>query len=197
MSEELESGSAKALRELADELGTVTGEMVACGIVVQAWRDPMEPLHHRLYDHEMAYINIATTMAVARACGAESVEWPSVWATLRDPDRVILPRRTAKQVAGRDWKPLKTAITRALQAVEKYPPVVLAAWATAICPKWWGMPLYGAQVEGLIAAGRVTRWQSTREALAHALVHEPISVPLEVWEEIVGGGGLGWLDDDY
>ncbi len=188
------SGHDAMLAQVATQVGPFTAEMVACGIVVSCWRDAIEPLHHRLADHEMAYINIGTTIAVAAACSSSTVDWPAVWVTLRNPDRLVLPGRTVKQLAGRDWKHFKAAVTWRLQDCEHRPTLAHAAWATMACRNWWGMPAYPAVVAALVASGKVTRWSGSDAELAAALLHDPLAVPLEVWKQIVGGNGYGWLD---
>lgn len=183
-----------ALAQLTAAFGPVTAEMVACGIVVSNWRDAMEPLHRNLRDHEMAYINIATTQAVAAHCTPDLVDWDAVHATLLDPGRVILPGRTAAQVTGDDWEDLRDQVEQNLAEARRLPAVAHAAWAFMVAAKWWGMPAYDDQVTGLLRTGRVTRFTGSDTELAAALRGDPLSVPLEVWEQIVGGNGFDWLE---
>lgn len=183
-----------ALAQLTAAFGPVTAEMVACGVVVSNWRDAMEPLHRHLRDHEMAYINIATTRAVAVHCTSDRVDWDAVAAVLLNPDRVVLPGRTCAQVAGDEWGYLREQVEENLSEARRLPPVAHAAWAFMVAAKWWGMPAYDDQVTGLLRTGRVTRWAGTDDELASALRNDPLSVPLEVWEQIVGGNGFGWLE---
>jgi hypothetical protein len=181
-----------ALIQLTDAIGPVSPETVACGIVVGCWRDAMEPFHRLLDDHEMAYINIATTRAVAEFCTPNSVNWGGVRRTLLDHDRVILPGRTVRQVVGRGWGDLYETVRGNLDDAQQRPAVLYAGWAFMVCSNWWGMPGYPDQVAGL-ETDRVTRWQGTPHELGEALLSDPLSVPLEVWEQIVGGNGFGWL----
>ena len=76
----------------------------------------------------------------------------------------------------------------------KRPALYWAIFAEMICPQWWGMPAYPTQVAGLIDTRRVTNWKGTDDELATALLEDPLSVPLDSWEQIVGGNGYGWLD---
>lgn len=183
-----------AIAQLTNAMGPVGAEVVACGIVVGCWRDAMEPFHRLLSDHEMAYINIATTRAVAESCSAESVNWAGVRRTLLDHDRIVLPGRTVREVVGGGWGELHDAVRRNLDDAQKRPVILHAAWAFMVCSNWWGMPGYEDQVTGLLKSGRVTRWQGTDEELRQTLLSDPMAVPLAVWEQIVGGNGLGWLD---
>ena len=181
------------LEQFTDTVGPVTSEMVACGIVVSCWRDAIEPHYRLLTDPEMAYINISTTVAVAQFCTPTSVDWPGVRSVLLDPDRVILPGRTPREIAHDEWDELCEAVSERLDA-EQPSAVAHAGWALIVCADWWGMPGYPNQVAGLLKTGRVTRSQRTAKELREALLSDPLSVPLEVWDQIVGGNGLGWLD---
>jgi hypothetical protein len=183
-----------ALNQLTDAIGRVSPEVVACGIVVGCWRDAMEPFHRFLADHEMAYINIATTRAVADFCTPDSVNWGGVRRTLLNHDRVILPGRTAREVTGDGWGALSETVRENLDDAQQRSAILHAGWALMVCSNWWGTPGYAEQVAGLLETGRVTRWQGTNGELGEALLTDPLSVPLEVWEEIIGGNGLGWLD---
>lgn len=69
-------------------------------------------------------------------------------------------------------------------------------WSELMCRGWWGMPGYDAQVDGLVRRRLPSRWRGTRADLAETLRRRPLEVPVEVWEQIVGGNGLGWLDVD-
>ena len=184
----------EALAQLTEQIGPVSPETVACGIVVGTWRDAAEPLHQHLTDPQMAYMNIATTRAIASACDAQHVDWDAVTRTLLDPDRVVLPGRSAKQVAGEQWHQLHLDIAERLQDAVRLPPVAHAGWALIVCANWWGMPAYPEQVARLVRTGRVTLWPGSDDELAAALLTDPLSVPVQVWAQIVGGNGFGWLE---
>lgn len=187
-----------ALTELQQAIGPVTREVIACGVVVSTWRDPMEVLHDRLGDHEMAYVNIATTVAVADCCEADeaggTIDWDCVLGVLTDPGRTVLPGRSAKEVAGDRWGSLLANIRESVGGARRQPAIAHAGFAFMVVSNWWGMPGYADQISGLLATGRVTAWTGTEEQLTEALVHDPLAVPLEVWDQIVGGNGLGWHD---
>lgn len=78
--------------------------------------------------------------------------------------------------------------------LEARPSLAPAIWAELISRGWWGMTDYDVQVVQLLERGVPPRWQGSKEGLAAALRSRPLDVPIEVWEQIVGGNGLGWLD---
>jgi hypothetical protein len=47
---------------------------------------------------------------------------------------------------------------------------------------------------GLVASEVVRSWTTNASELTNPLLHHPLVVPLEVWEEIALGKGFGWND---
>ena len=56
------------------------------------------------------------------------------------------------------------------------------------------MPGYDEQIDALLARRLPSAWRGSDRELSEALRSSPLAVPIEVWEQIVGGNGLGWLD---
>jgi hypothetical protein len=174
--------------------GAPTPAVIACGVVWATWRAAMETLHNRVTDAEMAYMNIATTQALVDCCDASGVYWAEIRRRLVDPARIVLPGTTSAQMAGADWRRLRGEVGRQYREVAYRPSMGLAVLAHHFTAGWWGMPAYPHQVDQLLLTGRVTRWESSSSDLRTALLERPTSVPVHVWEEIVGGNGLGWLE---
>jgi transcriptional regulator with XRE-family HTH domain len=169
-----------------------TDTMVACGVAYTCWREPIEPEHRHVSDAEMAYMSIATTQVVLPFCTTTAIDWESVTLALLDPTRQVLPARSAAAIFGEDWLEVAKAVTAQLEL--QVVPIQAAITASLYCQRWWGMPNYERQVKDLMASGVVTAWEDDRDQLADALLHDPLSVPLDVWEQIALGGGFGWND---
>ncbi|GAA3289614.1 hypothetical protein GCM10020218_058670 [Dactylosporangium vinaceum] len=169
---------------------------IACGVVHATWRAALEPWHARLiHDHEMAYLNIATTIHVTSHCDLDAIAWDAIGAVLQDPDRDALPGRTAGALLGDNWSAFTADLADLIDDARAKPPLAMAAWAHLMCGDWWGMPGFDEQVDAVVRSGRVTRFPGTGEALARLLRDDPLAVPLQVWQEIVPeGNGLRWSD---
>jgi hypothetical protein len=172
---------------------TPSAEQVACGITHATWRSALEPTHAQFTDAEMAYMNIATTIALIDRC-IGGVDWQSVRTVLLDPDRIVLPSTSARLALGDEWDELQAEVADLVGDMVARPALAPAVWAEQMCRGWWGMPGYEDQVDAFLARVVPSRWQETSEELREALISRPLDVPLEVWGEIVGGNGLGWLD---
>ena len=168
-------------------------EQIACGITHAAWRAGLETVHGRFGDAEMAYMNIATTLALVEPC-INGIDWERVRAVLLDSERAVLPSRSASSALGEEWNRVVVHIEELVADLERRSSLAPAIWAELMCHGWWGMPDYDAQVVEFLEQGVPSRWQGTKAELATALRSRPLDVPIEVWEQIVGGNGLGWLD---
>jgi hypothetical protein len=169
-----------------------SGEQLACGITHATWRAALETLHGRFSDAEMAYMNIATTAALVEAC-TNGIDWERVRAVLLDPERAVLPSTSAFSALGEEWDHVVVDMEELVDDLERRPSLAPAVWAELMCHGWWGMPDYDAQVDEFLQRGVPSHWQGTTAGLAAALRSRPLDVPIEVWEQIVGGKGVGWL----
>jgi hypothetical protein len=157
------------------------------------WRAGLEAAHHLFTDAEMAYMNIATTIALIPAC-TDDVDWDVVCDVLFDPDRVVLPSTSAIDALGEEWDEVSADIEDLVDDLANRPSIFPAVWAEMMCRGWWGMPDYDEQVETLLARQVPAAWRGSGDELGLALRSTPLAVPIEVWEQIVGGNGFGWLD---
>ncbi len=137
-------------------------------------------------------MSIATTKAVLPFCSTTAIDWDRVTSVLTDPQREVLPGRSAHEVFGEDWPEVVRVITDA--TVDQQVPLAAALQASMFCRRWWGMPGYESQVDELVASEVVRSWTGNASELTNALLHHPLVVPLEVWEEIALGKGSGWND---
>jgi hypothetical protein len=167
-------------------------EVVACGITHATWRAALEAVHGRFSDAEMAYMNIATTLALVEPC-TNGIDWERVRAHLLDPERAVLPSSSASSALGEEWDRVLVDMEELVDDLERRPSLAPAIWAELMCDGWWGMPDYDAHVVEFLERGVPSRWQGTKAELAAALRSRPLDVRIEVWEQIVGGNGVGWL----
>src|SRR5699024_473437 len=116
-----------------------SAEQVACGVTHATWRAALEAAHARFTDAEMAYMNIATTIDLVDAC-TDIVDWDAVCAVLFDPDRTVLPSKTASAALAEDWDEICADMEDLVDDMEARPEIAPALWAELMCRGWWGMP---------------------------------------------------------
>lgn len=175
----------EAAADIATLLGPATPQMVACGVVVRTWREAVEEQHARFSDAEMAYANVTTTHAVLPHCSTERVLWPAVRGVLADPDRTVLPGRSAVEVLGDAWPEVSADLDGRLEHVEVYPPALMVAFAHVMCPQWWGMPGWRARARAVAVGGAVTCWRGSAQELDEILVEDPTTLVFDVWRQVV------------
>lgn len=175
----------EAAADIATLLGPATPQMVACGVVVRTWRESVEGHHARFSDAEMAYANVATTQAVLPHCSTDRVAWPAVRGVLADPDRAVLPGRSAMEVLGDAWPELSADLAERLEHVEVYPAALMVAFAHVMCPRWWGMPGWRARAAAVAVGGAVTCWRGSAQELDELLAADPTTLPFDVWQQVV------------
>lgn len=193
----MDTDASRLLRQVVPDGADTPG--AAAGITVSVWRNPVEPAHRRFSNGEMAAMNVRATIAVAAHVTLGHIDWDGIAATLTDPDRPVMPDRTARDAFGDDWLAAALAIADAVDEHRHLdgPDGVtfMYAWALMICPAWYGAPGYRDRVDAFTARHPGGVAGLAADDLRRRLLDDPGNLPAHAWDDIVVGGGLGWVGE--
>lgn len=176
----------RLLAALEDWMASLAPTEFAACIVGATWRTAVEGHHDLIADAEMAWMNIATTQAVALVCEPEFADTDVLLSVVCDPDREVLPGITASEFFAERWQQLCDDVA---EQFEMMPLPLLAQFGSTMVRSWWGTPAYLARVEAFVSAAP-PEW-GDKDSLRMRLLFSPLSIEPDGWGRIVIGG-IGW-----
>lgn len=155
----------------------------AAGIVVECWRDVLEPWHYYFSDAEMAWMSMITTRDIAHLIDvrANAIDFEGVRRVMTDGDREVLPETSVRDALGPAWRSIAHRIAdRITSAVANgMTAATYVGWAGRVCSDWWGGTRWVALAE------QVAEKLELDDVEAQQLVHAPHRLPFERWEAVI------------
>lgn len=155
----------------------------AAGLVVECWRDVLEPWHYYFSDAEMAWMSMITTRDIAHLIDirANAIDFEGVRRVMTDGDREVLPQISVRDALGPAWRSIEHRIAdRITSAVANgVTAATYVGWAGRVCSDWWGGTRWVALAE------QVAEELDLNDGEVRQLVTAPHQLPFDRWEAVI------------
>jgi hypothetical protein len=152
-------------------------------MVVNSWRNTLEPWHYLFTDAQMSWMSLTATRDIAPHMNSATNEpdFAAIEQVLCDPDRLVLPGVPAHDALGPAWPSIARRIAAEVKQCEKagYTVRALASWGGTAGSRWWGRPDWEIQARTIADQLDLNKYR-TRQ-----LIREPWKLPFETWERAI------------